>query len=182
MKWKKVLVVYYSRTGFTKTLAEDLAKKLNADLEEVKTQKSYEGFFGYQRALIHALFNHQPKIDRIKVKLEDYDLVMIGGPIWWNSMPGPIRTFLIKNKNKFSNIAFFSSQGGTFRRERMFTQMENVVRRGPRATLSISDNDIDSGEYKKMVNVFINKLQDDRVKIEKKILNKRPLTVVHAHN
>ena len=36
MKWKKILVIYYSRTGNTKKVAEDLARKLHADIEEVR--------------------------------------------------------------------------------------------------------------------------------------------------
>ncbi len=41
---KKILVAYYSKTGNTKRAAEDIAKSLGADLEEIKDKRNRKGF------------------------------------------------------------------------------------------------------------------------------------------
>ena len=46
----KSLVVYYSRSNITKELAEDIASKTNADIEEIKSKVNYQGKIGYARA------------------------------------------------------------------------------------------------------------------------------------
>ena len=51
----KSLVAYYSRTNTTKKLAEDIAKSLGADIEEITTEEKYDGKIGYARAGKHAL-------------------------------------------------------------------------------------------------------------------------------
>ena len=43
----KVLVVYYSRTGNTKFVAEAIAQSLEADIEEIKDGKNRMGVFGF---------------------------------------------------------------------------------------------------------------------------------------
>ena len=46
----KVLVVYYSRTGNTRFVAETIAQSLEADIEEIKDRKNRMGIFGFLRA------------------------------------------------------------------------------------------------------------------------------------
>ena len=44
-----VLVAYYSRTNITKKVAEEIAEKLNADIEEINPKVNYKGKIGYVR-------------------------------------------------------------------------------------------------------------------------------------
>lgn len=182
MKWKKILVVYYSRSGKTKKLAEDLARKLHGDIEEIKTPETYSGFFGYQRALIHVLFDKLPKIERVKKNLADYDLVVIGGPIWGGSMSAPIHSFLKKYKDKFQDVAFFSTQGGTYGRENSFTKMKFITGLTPWATLAVSDKDMNNEKFKKSSTSFVARLQHGNPKPEKRIAKKREYTTAHAQH
>ena len=52
----KVLVVYYSRTGNTKFVAEAIAQSLEADIEEIKDKKNRMGVFGFLRCGYEAIF------------------------------------------------------------------------------------------------------------------------------
>lgn len=182
MKWKKILVVYYSRSGETKKVAEDLARKLHGDLEEIKTAETYTGFIGYQRALYHSLFDIMPKVERIKKNLTDYDLILIGGPMWGGSMSAPVRSFLSKYKEKLKDVVFFCSQGAIFRRDNLFSQMQYVAGIIPWGTLSVSSRELNNGTYKKNSTGFVAKLQHGNLKPEKRITRKRHYTRAQAQH
>lgn len=176
MKWKKILVVYYSRSGESKKVAEDLARKLHADIEEIRTPETYTGFIGYQRALYHVLFNKLPKIERINKNLHDYDLIIVGGPMWGGSMCAPVRSFLTKFKDKIKNTAFFCSQGGIFRRKNLFNQMQDIVGIVPWTTFAVSSRELNNGAYKRVSSAFVAKLQHGNLKSEKRVTRKRHYT------
>ena len=112
----KTLIVYYSLTGNTKFIAETIKEEINADILAIKPKKelnpeSSSRFFwgGYQSSM-----KSKPKLEPFDIKPLDYDLIIIGTPVWaWNFSP-PIRSF-IKNINlEGKKVALFScSAGGT---------------------------------------------------------------------
>lgn len=79
----KVLVVYYSQTGNTKLVAEAIAESLNADIEEISDEKDRAGVFGFLRSGYEAIFKKLTETQQpIKHKPEEYDLTIIGSPVW----------------------------------------------------------------------------------------------------
>ncbi|MDO9183262.1 MAG: flavodoxin, partial [Bacteriovorax sp.] len=94
----KILVLYFSNSGYTKKLANEISQNLMADLEEIKTSVSYTGFLGYQRALLHSIFKKEPKINGLHHQLTDYDIVIVGSPVWAATVASPINSFLKNNK------------------------------------------------------------------------------------
>src|SRR3989338_8550287 len=103
----KALIVYYSRTGTTKKVAEELADRLKADKEEIIDKKNRKGPIGYMIAGKDAMRKKLTKINELKKNPENYDLLVIGTPIWAFTMVPAIRTFLIKIKNYNKKIALF---------------------------------------------------------------------------
>ena len=75
----KSLVVYYSRSNITKELAEDIASKTNADIEEIKSKVNYQGKIGYARAGKDALQEKIIDIEDLKYNPNDYDVVYVDG-------------------------------------------------------------------------------------------------------
>ncbi len=112
MKKQKILVVYYSRTGNTKKVALNLAKKINADCEEIIDLKERNRIIiGW---LVSGKDATMKKMTEIEFKKDPskYDLVIIGTPVWsWTVTPA-IRTYL--SENKFKKVAFFCTNGGQF--------------------------------------------------------------------
>ena len=51
----RTLVVYYSRSGTTRKIAEALSEALNANIEEIVEANDRAGFFGYVRSLVEAI-------------------------------------------------------------------------------------------------------------------------------
>jgi len=140
---KKILVVYYSRTGHTKKIAEEISKNLNADIDEIIDKKKRKGFIRFLSAGREALRGNLTEIEFNK-KTEDYDLVVIGTPTWAGTIPPAIRTYLSKNKPK--NIAFFCTHGSETE-GKVFEELEKLSNK-PLATLSLRAKDVDSSDEK----------------------------------
>ena len=108
----KTLIVYYSKTGNTKKVALEIAKALKADIDEVIDLKKRSGIIGWLIGGRDAMKERQTQIT-VTNDPENYDLVIIGTPIWaWNTTPA-IRTYITQYKNKIKKVVFFITSGST---------------------------------------------------------------------
>lgn len=144
----KTLVIYYSRTGVTKKLASLIADKLGAELEEIKDTVKRAGAFGYVLAGRDGQLRRLTKLEAVKNNPADFDLVIMGTPIWSWNMSAPIRTYLSEHKNQFREVAFFCTMGGSGD-EKAFKEMGEIVNKKPLATLSLKTKEVVSGELDK---------------------------------
>jgi flavodoxin len=103
----KSLVVYYTRTGKTKFVAEAIAAQLGADLEEVVDLKKRGGAIGWINGGKDATRKSLTEIAPTQKAPADYDLVVIGTPIWaWSPTPA-FRTYVSKNSLAGKKVALF---------------------------------------------------------------------------
>ena len=107
----KRLVAYYSRTGITKRIGEELAEALEADSEEIVDQKSRKGRIGWLKAGMDATLQKMTEI-KVQKTPKDYDVVIVGTPIWNGRVTPAIRTYLQSHDFSKRKIAFFTTQGG----------------------------------------------------------------------
>lgn len=124
----KTLVVYYSKTGNTKRVAEDLAQKLGADLEEIIDKKNRSGFWNWFLAGRDGMKKNGTEIGELHQDPANYDVVIIGSPVWgWNLVPA-VRTFLETQKGKINRWSFFVTSGNTAseKLEKSFREIMNV--------------------------------------------------------
>jgi hypothetical protein len=78
----RIIVVFYSRSGTTRRIAEALSATLKCDLEEIIEPKPRTGFLGYMRSLLEASRKRPSTILPRKHEVSSYDLVVIGTPVW----------------------------------------------------------------------------------------------------
>ena len=96
----KSLVVYFSATGNTKSLAEKIAKESGSDIFEIVPQQPYTSDdLNYSNSNCRANKEQndesaRPAISNKVENIERYDTIFIGYPIWWGTMPKIINTFL----------------------------------------------------------------------------------------
>ncbi|MBP5205167.1 MAG: NAD(P)H-dependent oxidoreductase [Bacteroidales bacterium] len=92
----KYLVVYYSQTSNTKAVANEIATRLGADIEEIVPVQLYDGDFRatIERGKKELDEGVLPGIQSMKSDVANYDAVFIGYPIWFGTCPPPIATFL----------------------------------------------------------------------------------------
>lgn len=92
----KMLVLYYSQTSNTKAVAQEIATKLGADIEEIVPVQLYDGDFQAtiergKKELDEGAF---PEIQPLKADVTSYDVVFLGYPIWFGTYAPPVFTFL----------------------------------------------------------------------------------------
>lgn len=114
-----VLVAYFSATGTTEGVAENIAAGLNADLYEIVPQEPYtDADLNYNdddsRSTIEMNDpNARPAISGSVENMEQYDIVFIGYPIWWGEAPRIISTFVESYDFSGKTIVPFCTSGGS---------------------------------------------------------------------
>ena len=153
----KTLVVYYSRTGVTRTVAEALAKELQGDLEEIVDLKKRSGALGWFGSAGDAMLKRRTGIGPAKKDPAGYDLVVIGTPIWAFTMTPAVRTYLTAHREALKRVAFFCTMGGSGG-ARAFRQMGKIVGRAPVATLALIEKDVKANQHGERVTDFASRL------------------------
>lgn len=151
------LVVYYSRTGTTKKLAQILAEKINADLEEIKGQEDRSGLKGYLKSGKEAAKKELPNIQASKKKVENYDLVIIGTPVWVGTIASPVRTYIVNSLGNFNEVAFFTTQGSS-KKQKVFKEMEKLMEKKSIAGLQLCTKDVMNDNFEEKLNAFVKKI------------------------
>ncbi|MHA2180408.1 MAG: flavodoxin family protein [Promethearchaeota archaeon] len=109
-----ILIVYYSLTGNTKFIGETLRNSVEADILELKPIKELNPdsstrfmWGGYQSTM-----KIKPKLMDFDINPLDYDLIILGTPVWaWNISP-PIRSFLSKFDLTGKKVALWMCHAG----------------------------------------------------------------------
>lgn len=115
----KSLVVYFSATGNTKSLAEKIAEESGSDLFEIVPEEPYtRDDLNYNNSDCRANKeqndeNARPAISNKLENIENYDTVFIGYPIWWGTMPKIINTFLENYDLSGKTVMPFCTSGGS---------------------------------------------------------------------
>ena len=109
----KTLIVFYSRTGTTKSAVEILAKEMEADVEEITDKINRKGVIGYLKSGRDAIRRKLTEIDETKKDPQQYDRVIIGTPMWAKNMCSPIRTYLTKNNIEKKKVGILITHGGS---------------------------------------------------------------------
>ncbi|ANB77873.1 flavodoxin (plasmid) [Paraburkholderia phytofirmans OLGA172] len=142
----KVLVVYYSRTGTTRSLASALAKMLAADLEEICDCSDRDGPGGYLRSLFDAIRKRHVEIVPAGLDVSAYDLVVIGSPVWASSVSAPVRSYLIENRAQLPQVAFFCSFGGGGA-DKALHEMQQIVGKPAVAECKVTASEVHHGAH-----------------------------------
>lgn len=112
---KKVLIVFYSLTGHTKVIANQLKKITGADVVELETVKPYPTTYNAVVAQVRKenSTGYNPPLKTKIPNLNQYDTILLGSPIWYGSVARPILTFLSENNLSGKTVAPFVTHGGT---------------------------------------------------------------------
>lgn len=93
---KKILVAYYSHSGTTKKVAEQIKQAVGGDLFEIKEADPYPRDYDavVKQAKQEIANGFRPEIKGSVSNISDYDLVIVGSPNWWSTIAPPVATFL----------------------------------------------------------------------------------------
>ena len=112
---KKVLTAYFSKTGTTKEAAEKIQSVAGGDLFEIRPAVAYPS--GYQSTVDQARReldqNARPAVASHVENMNDYDIILVGFPIWWHTTPMVVNTFLESYDLSGKTILPFCTSGGS---------------------------------------------------------------------
>ena len=115
----KILVAFFSASGITKGTAQILAQVANADVYEIKPTVPYtEADLNWLDKNSRSTIEMKDKTSRPEIvddgaKIEDYDVIFLGFPIWWYVAPTIVNTFLEKYDFSGKKIILFATSGGS---------------------------------------------------------------------
>jgi len=153
----KTVIIYFSRAGHTRKVANALAEHLNADTAEITEQKKRNGMLGFIRSGRESMANKIPEIDPITANISDYDRVVIAAPIWAGNLSTPARAFLIKHKDLIKEAAFCITMNGK-EPEKALATMKELSGKTPIATVALRAENIDDNSYLPELEAFVAKL------------------------
>ena len=110
----RILIAYFSWSGNTKGIAQNIYQRIDADIVELTPVQPYSA--DYNTVLMEAQEdqhkNARPELNEHIDNMEQYDIIILGYPNWWASIPMPIATFLESYDLSGKTIIPFCSHGG----------------------------------------------------------------------
>lgn len=123
---KKVLVAYFSHTQTTEKVAMEIHKGVGGDIFKIETVHTYP--HAHQDTLDFAEkerdSNARPALKNKVANMESYDVIFVGYPIWWYTLPMPLFTFFESYDFSGKTIIPFSTHGGS-----RMSGTEDVIRK-----------------------------------------------------
>lgn len=114
-KTGKVLVAYFSRSGNTRAMAQQIQKITGGDLFEIQTVTPYP--FEYNAVTKQAKqeleSGFKPPIKEKVANIKDYDVVFVGSPNWWRTIAPPVMTFLAEHDLAGKTVVPFITHQGS---------------------------------------------------------------------
>jgi len=112
---QKMIIICYSLTGTTKSIAEKIRKKTGADLFEIETLRTYPAEYSAltEEAKRELETGDLPALKKNPPDMSSYDLILVGGPVWWYTVPTPVMSFLRQADFAGKRVsAFCTHEGG----------------------------------------------------------------------
>lgn len=113
IKGPRTLVLYYSQTGTTKRVADEIHSLINSDIAEITPSQPYDG--DYQQTIER--WKHEadndilPDIQPMDINIERYDTIFLGFPIWGGTYANPVKTLIRDNDFEGKTIITFATFG-----------------------------------------------------------------------
>ncbi|HAH63853.1 MAG TPA: flavodoxin [Treponema sp.] len=111
---KKALIVYFSWSGHTQIIAQDIQKATDADIFRLETVKNYpKQYRECTNAAKQELSNNERPVLKSVPDFSKYNTVYLGWPCWWGTMPMAFFTLLEKNNLAGKTIIPFTTHEGS---------------------------------------------------------------------
>lgn len=130
---KKILVAYFSHSGNTRVIANQIHENVGGDIFEIVTVNPYPTDYDavVGQAKQEQEDNYRPQLKTKVENMDSYDVVFIGYPNWWGTMPMPVFSFLEEyNFSGKTIIPFCTHEGSGLGRS-----IEDITKLCPKSTI-----------------------------------------------
>lgn len=126
-KNKDILVVYFSRMGYTKKVAYEEANKTGANIIEIKSKERTENTLGFWWCGRYGMHKWNMPIEDINVDLKEYKKIIIVSPIWVFSISAPIRAFCHQYSKEINKVEYIFTHFMNARFENVADELDKIL-------------------------------------------------------
>ncbi|WP_294578640.1 flavodoxin [uncultured Thomasclavelia sp.] len=111
----KILIAYFSRSGNTEEIANQINELVGGTLVKIETVEPYPDSYSETVDIAQQELeqNARPAIQNLNIDMNDYDTIFIGYPIWWHDAPMAVYTFLESYDFTGKTVIPFCTSGGS---------------------------------------------------------------------
>ena len=155
---KHILIAYFSYSGNTKVIANKIHEDVGGDIFEIKTVDPYPTDYNavVDQAKKENSENYRPKIATRVDNIDSYDVIFLGYPNWWITMPMPVFSFLEQYNLSGKTIIPFCTHEGSG----LGKSVDDIKKTCPKSRildgLAINDKDINNAD--KDISNWLNKI------------------------
>jgi len=147
---RNILVAYFSHSGNTRTVANQICENVEGDIFEIQSEKQYHNEYNtvVKQAKQELESSYKPKL-KTKVKnIKSYDLIILGYPMWWGTFPAPVKTFLSEYDFSLKTVIPFCTHEGSY----LGRSVEDIKKLCPQSTvlegLEVRGGDVKNAQKK----------------------------------
>lgn len=126
-KNSKTIDIYFSRSGYTKKLAYEIANKTSQDIYEIKTTEKIKGNLGFWWCGRFGMHKWKMNLEEIKLDLTKYEEITICTPVWVFGISSPIRTFCTIVKGKIKKVNYVSTHFMNKKFKKIPEELDNLL-------------------------------------------------------
>ena len=157
---KKILIAYFSHSGNTRYFAKEIQSQTGGDLLEIQTINPYPQDYDtvVEIAKKEQKAKFRPQIEPVPSNLNAYDVIFIGYPNWWGTIPMALFTFFEENHFEGKTLIPFSTHEGSH----FGDSVSDLKTLNPKSTflkgLEMRGRSVQSASSKKDITAWISKL------------------------
>ena len=139
-----ILCIYYSRTGNTRRAMKEIAIALDAEMVAISDEQERDGWRGYLHCGMDAMrkSTHPLRPFVTEKPIEEYDLVIIGTPVWAGRCASPVRGLLKRRGLEMNKVAYVLTRSSSHRCEAVFQQMDLYTKKPHVLDVSLLPGDV----------------------------------------
>jgi flavodoxin len=155
----RTLIVYFSKFGKNKALAEEIQAKISGRLEEIVEKKPRTGFGLFVVGGFQAFFKKEVEIIAPKADPASYDLTIIVSPVWAGHLPPATRRYLKQMGGDFNDFAYISvCANGEKNGESFAEDLTEAAGKKPKVLTLISEKEYRENKYSDKLDDFLDEL------------------------
>ena len=154
----KTLIVYFTRTGYTKKIVDKLQSELTADVEAITEEDRMQGLLGCIKSGRQGASKSEVEIHPLKADPSSYELVVMAGPEWAGNASALIRAFINKYREALPETAVFLTHDSPDVTQ-AFADIDELLNKEPLARGDVNRQAIQADEHHEAMQEFIEKLR-----------------------
>jgi flavodoxin len=109
-----ILIVYFSRSGNTRKIANLIQQEVGGTMHEIRPEAPYPDAYNatVDQAKQEIQAGYKPALQSTLDNVESYGTIFVGSPNWWSTIAPPVVTFLSEHDLSGKTIAPFCTHGG----------------------------------------------------------------------